>query len=104
MLVRDKSGNGIWISFDTEGVKSSSLLSPLLVLLSPQATIMTSVLLNEIIHRQRETLHAVWTNHEILLQIDNLVLEENDLTPGESVIPQNVTGDPSAGDTENHIT
>ena len=104
MLVRDKCGNGIWISFGTEVVKFSSLLPPLLVLLIPQATIMIFVPLNKMLHRLREMLHAVWTHHEILHQADNLVLEENDLTPGENGIAQNVTGDPFAGNAENHPT
>ena len=104
MLVKDKCGNVIWISFGTEVVKFSNLLLPLLVLLIPQVTIMISVLLNKIRHRLREMLHAVWTHHEILHQMDHLVLEEIDPTPGENVIPQNVTGDPLTGNTENHLT
>ena len=105
MLVEDKCGNVIWISFGTEVVKFSNLLLPLLVLLIPQVTIMISVLLNKIRHRLREMLHAVWTHHEILHQMDHpLVLEEIDPTPGENVIPQNVTGDPLTGNTENHLT
>ena len=104
MLVKDKCGNVIWISFGTEVVKSSNLLLPLLVLRIPQVTIMISVLLNKIRHRLREMLHAVWTHHEIVHQMDPLVLEEIDPTPGENVIPQNVTGDPLTGNTENHLT
>ena len=104
MLVKDKCGNGIWISFGTEVVKFSNLLPPLLVLLIPQVTIMISVLLNKMCHRLREMPHAVWTHHEILHQMDHLVLEEIDPTPEENVIPQNVTEDPLTGNTENHLT
>ena len=104
MWVKDKCGNDIWISFGQEVVKFSSLLPPPLVLLIPQATIMNFVLLNKMRHRLREVLHAIWTHHEIRHQTDNLVLRENDLTPGENVIPQNAMGDPSVGRAENHIT
>ena len=86
------------------GGEFSSLLPPLLVLLIPQVTVMIFVFLNKMLHRLRERLHAVWTHHEILHLIDNLVLEEDDLTPGENIIPQNVTGDPFAGNAKNHPT
>ena len=100
MSVRDKSGNGIWISFDTEVVKFSSLLPPLLVPQIPQAMIMVFVLLSKMLPRLREMLHVVWTHHEIL---HHLVLEEKViLTPGENGIPQNASRDLFAGNAENH--
>ena len=106
MLVRDRHGNGIWISFGTEVVKFSSLLPPLLVLLIPQAMILIFVLLNQMLCHLREMLHTVWTHYEILHPIDHLqdCLEENDLTQGENIIPQHVTGDPFSGNAKNHST